>query len=394
MAFDTPGRTERFLSKPSRSAGIDTSLVGSPQAHDNAPLPPTGGAEGDARCRVVATRGLATERAPLQDQQAEGGARDRTAGMQQAAVPDVHAACRENVREAPAEKRHDVEGGGAWACTARLTGGADDGVVFASHKTSIGDDDPEDRRGEGCAGGVAMAPRLRVDGPGEAPALWGARLRSSGVAHVVFAKGTGDGRERCDGDAAVVSGGLPGRAVLRASTPRADGVAVRVVWELSAPGMQAPGATREGCPDKTLICGAAFERESGGVAQGLGGEAWRRAATGAEGGRDGAGEEAVGTWELCVQGVRKPRRGCMLRALWTVAVATGRMDAVVFSTAWAVREAMSIVPAWALLESTDALAVCGGQMGGALQGCWGKGGEEVTEGGHGRRPCLRELRRV
>ena len=168
MAFDTPGRTERFLSKPSRSAGIDTSLVGSPQAHDNARLPPRWGRR---RCAVQGGGDEgARDREGAPARSAGGGWRKRSHRWHAASrsgddIPPAGRTCG-----VPAEKRHDVEGGGAWAGTARLTGGADDGVVFASHKTSIGDGNPEDRRGEGGAGGVAMAPRLRVDGPGEAPA--------------------------------------------------------------------------------------------------------------------------------------------------------------------------------------------------------------------------------
>jgi hypothetical protein len=47
----------------------------------------------------------------------------------------------------------------------------------------------------------------------------------------------------------------------------------------------------------------------------------------------------------------------MLRALGTVAVAIGMMDAVVFPPAWARREAVAIVPALARWESAEDLAV-------------------------------------
>jgi len=53
----------------------------------------------------------------------------------------------------------------------------------------------------------------------------------------------------------------------------------------------------------------------------------------------------------------KPLRGCMMLALGTVPVATGMMDPVVLATALALREALSIVSALAVLDSADALAV-------------------------------------
>ena len=99
-------------------------------------------------------------------------------------------------------------------------------------------------------------------------------------------------------------------------------------------------------------------------------------------------------WELLVQVMMEPRRGCMLLALGTGAVATGMMDAVWPPTAWALREAVALVPALAMLESADDLAVRGGEVGIVLQGLWGAGIEDVTQGGHGRRPCMRALRRA
>jgi hypothetical protein len=114
---------------------------------------------------------------------------------------------------------------------------------------------------------------------------------------------------------------------------------------------------------------------------------------GAQGLRDREGEEEVRPRELFVQVMMSPLLGFLLLALGTVAVATGMMDAVLPPTALALREAVAIVPAWAMLESADDLAVRGGEVGIGLQGLWGEGIEDVTQGGHGRRPCMRALRR-
>jgi hypothetical protein len=37
--------------------------------------------------------------------------------------------------------------------------------------------------------------------------------------------------------------------------------------------------------------------------------------------------------------------------------------------------------------------VCGGKVGVALQVFWREGGADVTQGRHGRSPCMRALRR-
>ena len=118
-----------------------------------------------------------------------------------------------------------------------------------------------------------------------------------------------------------------------------------------------------------------------------------RADEGSERFRDGEGEEEVWPRELCVEMVLEPLLGCMLLALGTVLVATGMIDTVLFPTAPALIKAVAIVPALALLDGADDLAVYEGQMGVAFQVCWGKGSEDIAQGGHGRSPCMRALRR-
>jgi hypothetical protein len=259
--------------------------------------------------------------------------------------------------EEPADKLHGIEGGSSWASTARLTVGAGDSAVFEAHETSIGDGASEDSGGEVLEGRVAIVARLRVNIPGDVPDVWVDVLEQSGLAHIFFADGSVDGREGLHGDKAVGSRGEPDGAVLGESTARDDVMDVGVLLELSSPGVQDAGKPREVGPDAALVFGEAFESERRGVAQGLVGEALMGAEQGARGCRDGAGEEAVRPWELFVQGALKPLLGCMVLTLWTVAGATGMMDAVLFSTAWASIEALSIVPALAMLDRTDDLAV-------------------------------------
>jgi len=152
---------------------------------------------------------LAIDGLSLQDHPAEGVGRDGTTGMEKAEMPDVHKAIGQDVLEEPAEKFHDVEVGGAGAHTAGFTGGEGDGAVFEAHETAVGESDPEDRRGEGGAGGVPMVIGLTVDVPGDGPDLWGDVLQQSSVAHVFFEKSAGDGGEGFDRDKEVGSGGQP-----------------------------------------------------------------------------------------------------------------------------------------------------------------------------------------
>src|SRR5215510_15610472 len=110
---------------------------------------------------------------------------------------------------------------------------------------------------------------------------------------------------------------------------------VRVVLELSAPGMQDTGKPRELCPDKTLVFGEPFESLRRGGEQGVVREALMRADEGAERLRHGEGEEAVRPGQLLLQVVCEPLLGFRLLALGTVAVATRMIDAVLPPTTWA-----------------------------------------------------------
>ena len=79
--------------------------------------------------------------------------------------------------------------------------------------------------------------------------------------------------------------------------------------------------------------------------------------------RDGEGEEEVRPGQLFVQVVLEPLLGFRLLTLGTVPVATGMIDAVVPPTALALREAMAVMAALALLDGTDDLRCAVGRVG-------------------------------
>jgi hypothetical protein len=167
-----------------------------------------------------------------------------------------------------------------------------------------------------------------------------------------------------------------------------------VVLELSAPGMPDTGTTRESGPDEPRVFGEPCASRGRRLNQALGRKALLRAAEGSQRLRDGEGEEEVRPGQLCVSVVLEPWLGCMLLTRRTGPVTTGMMDAVLLATTLALREAVARVPTVARLAGADDRAGCEGQMGGALQVLWRKGGEEIAQGGHGRSPCMRALRRA
>ena len=119
-----------------------------------------------SRCRGVRSRRLEIDGVCLQDHQAEEGVgRHGTARMEKAEMPDFHEAIGQDVLEEPAEKFHDVELSGAWARTARFTGGESDGAVCARNDAAVGDGDLEDVWSEVFEGRVAVRVGLAVDVP-------------------------------------------------------------------------------------------------------------------------------------------------------------------------------------------------------------------------------------
>jgi len=168
---------------------------------------------------------------------------------------------------------------------------------------------------------------------------------------------------------------------------------VRVVLELSAPGMQDTGKPREVCADETLVCGQPLESRCRRLKHGVVSDTLMRADEGSQRLRDGEGEEEVRPGQLVFQVAGEPLLGFMLLTLWAMPIATGMIDAVLSPTTWALIEAVAVRAALALLDGTDGLAVRGGEVRIALQVLWRKGGEDVAEGGHGRSPCMRALRR-
>jgi len=133
--------------------------------------------------------------------------------MEKAEVADFHKAIGQDVLEEPPEKLHDVEVGGAEACTAHFTVSEGDGTAREDNETVVGDGDLEDIRGEVGEGGVSVVPRLTVDVPRDGPDLWVDVVQQSGLGHVFFEDGAVDGGEGFDRDKEVGSGGQPCRAV-------------------------------------------------------------------------------------------------------------------------------------------------------------------------------------
>jgi len=129
------------------------------------------------------------------------------------------------------------------------------------------------------------------------------------------------------------------------------------------------------------------------VEQGVLREALLGTDKGAQGLRDGEGQEAVWPRELFGEVVLEPLLGLMLLTLGTRAVATGMLAMGLPPTAGTLLETVTVMATAALVDGADDFAVGEGQLGGALQVLGRKSSEALTESGHGRSPCMRACRR-
>ena len=137
--------------------------------------------------------------------------------------------------------------------------------------------------------------------PWDGPDLWVDVLEEPGACHLLFEDGLVDGRQGLHVDKEVGSRGEPLGAVFGETATWDDVMDVRVVLELSAPGMQDAGKTGQVGADKAPVFGEAFDGRCRRLEHGLVGDAPTRADEGSEGLRDGEGNEEVRYGKLFVQ---------------------------------------------------------------------------------------------
>ena len=133
--------------------------------------------------------------------------------------------------------------------------------------------------------------------------------------------------------------------------------------ELPAPGRPETRQTGERSAEEAGRAGEAFEGFRRRLQHGLGGQPGMRVAEGAQGGRDGKGPEEGRSWERCVALGVEPLPRLLVRPLGTMALAAGRREPVVVSTAGAGREAGAVGTGATVAESRHGGEVCTRQGG-------------------------------
>jgi hypothetical protein len=112
------------------------------------------------------------------------------------------------------------------------------------------------------------------------------------------------------------------------------------------------------------------------------------AAKGAQRFWHGAGEQAGRPRQLFVALVVQPLRGFLRLTWWTVSMATGMGDGMMWSPTCAGREARAVGAGAAAADGVHGLGVRGRSMGIALDRLWGVGGEDGAQGEHDDSPRL------
>ena len=117
------------------------------------------------------------------------------------------------------------------------------------------------------------------------------------------------------------------------------------------------------------------------------------AAQGSQRFRHGAGEQDGHPRQLWIEWVGQPLRSVLMRTWWTVSMATGMGDVMLWSTPGAGIEALAVGAGAAAADGVKGLVVRGREMGSARDRLWGVGGADVAYGEHDDSPrmisCIR-----
>ena len=140
-----------------------------------------------------------------------------------------------------------------------------------------------------------------------------------------------------------------------------------MIRELSAPGRQDTSKTGESSADEAGIAGEAFEGFRRRLEHGLGGQPGMRAAEGAQGFRDGKGDEEGRSWELFVELLVEPLPRLLVLTLGTMAMAAGLRETVLLSTALAGIKAVAVGTGATCADSLHGFEVCRRQVGVACE---------------------------
>jgi hypothetical protein len=182
-------------------------------------------------------------------------------------------------------------------------------------------------------------------------------------------------------------------ALLGEAAARDDGMHVGMIWPLSPPGMQDARKAGQHRAEEGRVFGQAFERLCSASAQALGGEPGMGAAQGSQRFWHGAGDQEGRPRQLCIELVVQPLRGFLLLTWWTVSMATGMGDVLMWSTTCAGLEARAVGAGAAAADGVNGLVVRGRAIGRALDRLWSVGGEDVAYGAHDDSPRMIALRR-
>jgi hypothetical protein len=193
------------------------------------------------------------------DHRSDGVGLHATVGVHKAKVSHLHEARWQDMLEEPAHQLKDVKASGARRGTSGFAVGEGDAAVLQADEAPVRDGDFEDVGREVFAGSGTMGSRLAVHVPGEVPDVGIDLGKLPGGAHRLLEESAGERRQGSHRDRAVGSCRQPCLTLWCESAARDAVVAVRMLWQWSAPGMQDASETGQGCAKEAWLFGEALE---------------------------------------------------------------------------------------------------------------------------------------
>jgi hypothetical protein len=254
--------------------------------------------------------------------QPEGSQEQALRGAEEAEIADLDESPGQDVLE---EAVDELFGGEGAIRVLASNGGAvakGDLVVFEFYQAAVADGDPEDVGSQVLEGSAAVADRFTVDNPILLPDGGRDIVGEVGSLESVKEFGPEDPGEGFDGEQEVMVGREPGVVIGGQPTGRDEIVNVRMIGQVTSPGVQDADQT-ELSADKTgvscqiLCCSCRSTKEQVIDKRLVTAGDW------AQGGGDGEGEHEVRDGQQKILLFLQPFLGFVVLTFWTVAVAAG-----------------------------------------------------------------------
>ena len=255
-------------------------------------------------------------------EQSEGSQEQALRGAEEAEIADLDEALGQDVLEEAVDELFGREGAEfELVCVGRAVVKGDL-VIFEFYQAAVADGDTEDVGSQVLEGSATIADRFAMDNPILLPDGGRDIVGEAGFLKGVKEFGPEDFGEGFDWEQEVMVGREPGAVIGGQPTGRDEIVNVRMVGQVTSPGVQDADQT-ELSPDKAGVLGQMLCRSCRGTKEQVIDKRLVTAGDWAQGSGDGEGEHEVRDGQQKILLFLQPFLGFVVLAFWTVAVAAG-----------------------------------------------------------------------